>query len=111
MRWNKKTRAERALRCGTWRPVYPNKILVTQDSTNRREAKVFRAHAAPHGVCDNLIAHTLLAHQQKDGDSPVRMVVQGFPKKSRLKIMDGLRRFIMVDNHEVVKVGDLEKNI
>ena len=23
--------------------------------------------------------------------------------------MDGLRRFIMVDNHEAVKVGDLEK--
>ena len=39
------------------------------------------------------------------------MVVQGFPKKSRLKVRDGLRRFITVDNHEAVKVGDLEKNM
>ena len=49
-----------------------------QDSTDRREAKVFRAHASPQGVCDNLInALMLLANQQKDGDSPVKMVVQG----------------------------------
>ena len=26
-------------------------------------------------------------------------------------MMDGLRSFIMVDNHEEVKVGDLEKNM
>ena len=58
-----------------------------------------------------ITAHKILANQQKDGDSPVSMVVQGFPKKSRLKIMDGLRRFIMADNHEAVKVGDLEKNM
>ena len=57
-----------------------------------------------------MIAHKLLAHQQKDGDSPVNIVVQGSPEKRRLKIMDGLRRFIMVDSH-AVKVGDLEKNM
>ena len=34
-----------------------------------------------------------------------------FQEKSRLKIMVGLRRFIMVDNHVAVKVGDLEKNM
>ena len=55
-------------------------------------------------------AHKLLAHQQKDGDSPVSMVVQDSPEKRRLKIMDGLRRFIMVDTH-AVKVGDLENNM
>ena len=43
-----------------------------------------------------------LANQQKDGDSPVKMVVQ--------EIMDGLRRFV-VDSGEAVKVGDLEKNM
>ena len=60
---------------------------------------MIRAHAAPNGVCDNLInAVKLLASPQKDGDSPVKMVVQGPLEKSRLKIMDGLRRFIMVDN-------------
>ena len=26
-----------------------------QDRTDRREAKVFRAHAPPQGVCDNMI--------------------------------------------------------
>ena len=55
-----------------------------------KAAKVFRAHAAPHGVCENLInALKLLANQQKDGDSPVNMVVQGFQEKNRLKIMNG----------------------
>ena len=33
---------------------------------NRREAKVFRTHAAPQGMCDNLIkALKLLTNQQK----------------------------------------------
>ena len=56
------------------------------------------------GMCDNLSnALKLLANQQKDGDSPVKMVVQGL-----LKIMDGPRKFIAVDNH-AEKIGDLEK--
>ena len=38
------------------------------------------------------------------------MVVQGLQEKSRLKIMDALRRFIMVDNHEA-RVCDSEKNM
>ena len=63
-------------------------------------------------MCDNLInALKLLANQQKDGDSPVEMVVQGLQERSRLRIMDGLRKFIMVENHEAVKVGELEKNM
>ena len=41
----------------------------------------------------------LLANQQKDGDCPVKMVVQGPQERSRLRMMDGLRKFIMVDNH------------
>ena len=40
--------------------------------------------------------------------NPVKMVVQGFQEKSRLKVMVGLRRFIMVDHHEAVKVGGKE---
>ena len=31
--------------------------------------------------------------------------------KRWLKIMNGLRRFIMVDNHEAVKVGDVAKKM
>ena len=39
--------------------------LVMQDSTDHRNAKVFRAHAAPQGMCDNLIsALKLLANHQ-----------------------------------------------
>ena len=52
-----------------WRA--PNRILVVQHGTNANDAKVFKAHAAPQGPCDNLInALELLANQQKDGDSP-----------------------------------------
>ena len=52
-----------------WRA--PNKVLVIQDGVDPREAKVFRAHAAPQGLCDNLIiALKLLPNQQKYGDIP-----------------------------------------
>ena len=34
-----------------------------------------------------------------------------FSQKSRLKNMDGLRRFITVDNQEALKVGDLENSL
>ena len=69
---------------------------------------MFRAH----GVCYNLInALKHLAHQQKDCDSPVKTVVQGLEERSRLKMMDELTRFMMVDNFETVQVGDLDKNM
>ena len=88
---------------------HPNRVLVIPDSMNCREAKVFRAHTAPQGMCSNLVnALKLLANQQKDGDSPVNMVVQCFSEKSRLKTK-GLGRFTTVDSQETVKVGDLEK--
>ena len=59
------------------------------------------SHAAPHGVCDNLInALQLLANQQKDGDSPVNVVVQGLLEKSGLQVIG------VVDNHEAVRVGE-----
>ena len=56
-----------------------------QDSTDRREANVFRAHAAPQGGCDTLINELkLLANQQNDGDSPVKMLVQGLQARSSM---------------------------
>ena len=65
-----------------WRA--PNRILVLHNSTDHREAKVFRAHAAPQGICDNLInALRLLTNQQKDGDSPVGTIVAGLLEKSQ----------------------------
>ena len=81
----------------------PNRVLVLQDSTDHRNAKVFRTHAAPQGICDNLInALKLLANQpnqQKDGDSSVGIIVPGLLENSRRKIMDGL--LIAVDNYAV----------
>ena len=39
-------------------------------------AKVFKTHAVPQGVCENLIsALKLLANQQKDGDRPIQSIV------------------------------------
>ena len=48
------------------------RILVVQIGVNANEAKVFKAHATPLGLCDNLInALKLLANQQRDGDCPI----------------------------------------
>ena len=56
-------------------------------------------------------ALNFLAKQQKDGNIPVKMVVQGLQGKFGSEKMDGLRKCIAVDNHEAVKVGDVEKNM
>ena len=43
----------------------PNRILVVQIGVNANEAKVFKAHATPLVLCDNLInALKLLANHQ-----------------------------------------------
>ena len=72
-----------------------------QDSTDHRETKDFRAHAAPTGK--------LLTNQRKDGDSPVGTIVTGLLERSRSRIMDGVRKFIAEGNHEAVTVGDLHR--
>ena len=87
-----------------------NRILVVQIGVDANEAKVFKAHAAPLGLCDNLInALKLLANQQKDGDSPIQSTVTRLHERSRRGIIDGLRRFIQADNHSAVDVGDLRR--
>ena len=46
--------------------------------TNANEAKVFKAHAAPQGLCETLInAPKLLANQQTGADSPIQSIVTG----------------------------------
>ena len=73
-------------------------------------AKVFKAHAAPPGLWDNLIdALKLLANHQKDGDSPIQSIATGLHERSRRGIMDGLRSFIAVDNCSAVDVGGLRR--
>ena len=67
---------------------------------------VFKAHAVPQGLCENLIdALKLLANQQKDGHSVIQSVVTGLCERSGEGIMEGLRNFIKVDNHCALKVG------
>ena len=52
-------------------------IIVTID-------KVFKAHAVPLGLCDNLInALKVLANQQKDGDCPIQSIVTGVHESCR----------------------------
>ena len=87
-----------------------NRILVVQIGANADRAKVFKAHAAPMGLCDNLVnALKLLANQQKDGESPTQNIITGLHERSRRGIMDGLRRFIEADNHSAVDVGGLRR--
>ena len=60
----------------------PSRILLMQLDTNKEEAKVFRAHAAPQRLFENLInALKLLANQQRDGDSPIQNIVTGLREK------------------------------
>ena len=79
----KRHRSWRCAVCGgkcEWRA--PNRILVVQPGTNEEEAKVFRAHAVPQGLCENLInALMLLANRQSDGDSPTQNTVTGLREK------------------------------
>ena len=90
----------------------PNRVLIRQGSTDRHEAKVLRAHAPQHEIWD-ILTNVLkfLANQQLGGDSPVEVLVESLQERSRLKMTQELRRFIMVDCHEAVKIGDLVKNL
>ena len=86
----------------------PTRILVMQDSTDRREATVFRAHVAPHEVCDKLIkALEHLANQYQDG---VRVLVKGLHERSRLKMMEEMRKFITMDNHRRMAIRRKRRN-
>ena len=92
-----------------WRA--PNRVFVVQDSTDPREAKVIRTHSASQRTCDNLInALKLLRNQQKDGGSPVENLVANLIGEESQGILDGLRKFIAVDNCEAVKVGGLQQD-
>ena len=72
--------------------------------------KVLKAHAAPQGLCVNLInALKLLANQQKDGGGPIQSIVADFCERSREGIMECLRNFIKVDNHCALEVGHLKE--
>ena len=86
--------------------------LVVQESVGPREAKSVSKRMLRLEDCDNLInSLKLVTSQQKDGDSPAEIIVTGLLEKSRNSVMDGLRKFIEVDNHEAVNVGGLRRGI
>ena len=76
-------------------------LLVVQTGVSASQAKVFFfAHAASEGLCENLInALKLLANQQKYGDCPIPSTVTVLCERSRKGIMEGLRKFVKMDNH------------
>ena len=43
--------------------------------------------------------------------SPVGLLVEGLQERSRIKMMDELRRFTTVNDHQLVKTGTLEKTL
>ena len=78
----------------------------TGDSTE--QAKVFKAHAVPQGLCINLVsALKLLAYQQEDGDGLLQNIVTNLGKESRKGLTDGLREFIKIDNERALENGYL----
>ena len=71
------------------------KVSVILDSTDRSEAKVFRAHAPPQCVCESLVcALKLLANQQLGGDILELVLVEGLQERSGLKMVGELRSLI-----------------
>ena len=87
---------------------HPNQILVIQDSTEHREAKNNRAHAAPERMCGNLInSLKLLTNQQGAGDSPVENIVTGSLEKESQRYFGQSQEVHRSNNHDAVKVGGL----
>ena len=83
-------------------------MVQTGETVN--QAKVFKAHAVPPGLCGNLInALTLLANQQEDGDGLVQNIVTNLGEVGRKGPAEGLRNFIQVDYHRALEVGHLRE--
>ena len=90
----------------------PNRLLVVQTGESVNQAKVFRAHAVPQGLCGNLInALKLLANQQEDGDGLIQNIVTNLCEGSRKGLTERLREFIQVDNHRALEVGHLSEGL
>ena len=86
----------------------PNRLLIVQTGDSIGQAKVFKAHAVPQGLCANLInALKLLANQQEDGDGLIQNIVKNLGKESRKGLTDGFREFIKVDSERALDVGSL----
>ena len=66
---------------------------MVQTGERVNQAKVFRAHAVPQGLCGNLVnALKLVANQEEDGDGFIQNIVTKLGEGSRKG--NGLRDFI-----------------
>ena len=90
-------------------PLEDYRVWVTQGSRDHREANSFSGSCGTTGNLGQL-------DQRADApDKPAERWRQHSWKhylkveRSRSRIMDGLRKFIAVDNHAAVKVGDLPR--
>ena len=96
-----------------WREVRweaTEQAFVVQTGDSIVQAKVFKAHAVPQGLCANLItALKLLANQQEEGDGLLQNIVKDLGEGSRKGLTDGLRKFIEVDNASALDVGSLRR--
>ena len=62
----------------------PNRLVVVQTGESFEEAKVFKAHAVPQGLCANLVnALKLLANQQENGDGLPQNIVTNLCKEQK----------------------------
>ena len=75
-------------------------ILIIQDVKGQQRARVYRAHAPPQEVCDNIVCTLKLTASMHldDQQALVQTVYDGLQEDSRKKVSDELRRFIAVDN-------------
>ena len=107
--WEKGSNNWRCAICGEkydWKQ--PNRLLVVQTGDSIEQTKVFKAHAAPQGLCINLVsALKSVAYQQEDGDGLLQNIVTNLGKESRKGLTDGLREFMKIDAERALDVGYL----
>ena len=88
----------------------PIRILVVQFGAKKDRAQVFKAHAAPLGLCDDLVnALKLLVNQQKMVIVRFKALKQACTKEAEEASWTGVRRLAEADNHSAVDVGDLRR--
>ena len=57
---------------GVWRQIRMESTKQDSGGTNEEEAKVFRAHAVPQGLCGKLTNAPRLLANQRNGDCPIQ---------------------------------------
>ena len=91
----------------------PNRLLVVQTGESVNQAKVFKAHTVPQGLCGKSInAVKLLANKQEDGDGLIQNIVTNLLcVESRKGLTNGLREFLKIYNHRSIEEGHLNEGL